>query len=298
MTESAGEPVTSSAVTCPIQRDVLTVHGPDALAFLQGQLSQDVAALAPGASAPAFLLQPTGKVDAWLRVTRLAGDQPGDGPAALLLDVEPGWGEAVQARLRRFLLRTKAELDLATWAGWAVRGPGAHEAAPGGLPTVWPTNAVDLLAETPPPAPDVPQVGPEVLEALRIAAGVPRLGHEIDERTIPAELGQWVVDASVSFTKGCYTGQELVARIDSRGGNVPHPVRALRLAAPVEAGTPVTAAPVTTTSRGDELGRTTSVADHPTLGPIALAVLARSVAVGASVDVGGVAGTVAEPPLA
>ena len=65
------------------------------------------------------------------------------------------------------------------------------------------------------------EVDAHVLEAHRIASGVPRWGAEIDEGTIPATLGQWVIDVSVSFTKGCYTGQELVARIDSRGGHVP-----------------------------------------------------------------------------
>ena len=95
-----------------------SVRGPDAISFLQGQLSQDVEQLAVGASAPSFLLQPTGKVDAWLRVTRTADDE-------VVLDVEPGFGEAVQARLRRFLLRTKAELEPARWSGVALRGPGA-----------------------------------------------------------------------------------------------------------------------------------------------------------------------------
>src|SRR5690606_7561419 len=69
----------------------------------------------------------------------------------------------------------------------------------------------------------------EALEALRIECGVPAMGAELTDATIPAEAGQWLIDASVSFSKGCYTGQELVARIDSRGGNVPRPVRGLRL---------------------------------------------------------------------
>jgi folate-binding protein YgfZ len=260
-------------VACPIERDVVAVHGPDAVAFLQGQLSQDVEALAVGASAPSFLLQPNGKVDAWLRATRTDD-------AAVLLDVDRGWGERVHARLRRFLLRTKAELDLATWSGWAVRGPGARDAAPEGLDAAWPgVEAVDVLGPEAPPAPAVPTVEPGALDALRIAAGVPRLGAEVDERTIPAELGRWAVDASVSFTKGCYTGQELVARVDSRGGNVPHPLRGLRLGAPVEPGSPVLGA------EGNEAGRVTSAAVHPELGPIALAVLARAVAPGDRVDV-------------
>ena len=74
---------------------------------------------------------------------------------------------------------------------------------------------------------DAVHVGPEAYERYRIAHGVPAMGAELTDDTIPAEAGQWLIDASVSFTKGCYTGQELVARIDSRGGNVPRPVRLL-----------------------------------------------------------------------
>jgi folate-binding protein YgfZ len=276
-------------VACPLEREVVAVHGDDAVAFLQGQLSQDVEALAVGTSAPSFLLQPTGKVDAWLRVTRT-------GPDALLLDVDAGWGEPVLARLRRFLLRTKADLELARWQGLAVRGPEAAAAVPADLPA----GALVLAA----PWPELPGVdvlgpalelsGPDDLEPHRIAAGVPAMGAEVGESTIPAELGQWAIDASVSFTKGCYTGQELVARIDSRGGNVPHPVRGLRLQDEVPVGAAVAV-------DGSEVGRTTSAARHPDLGPIALAVVARSVVPGAEVQVGGgdapaVAGTVVELP--
>src|SRR5829696_4431751 len=85
-------------------RDLVLVRGADAESYLQGQLSQDVAELAPGASACSFLLQPDGKVTAWLRVTRLGAD-------GFALDVEPGWGAAVVERLRRFLLRVKVQLE-------------------------------------------------------------------------------------------------------------------------------------------------------------------------------------------
>jgi folate-binding protein YgfZ len=270
-----------AAVACTLERDVVAVRGPDALAFLQGQLSQDVEALAIGASAPSFLLQPTGKVDAWLRVTRLADDE-------LVLDVDAGWGDAVHARLKRFLLRTKAELEPARWYGTALRGSGAAAATvPDGalaLDPAWPgIEGLDLLG------PDLAAAGADDLEPIRVACGVPKMGAEVDATTIPAELGQWTIDASASFTKGCYTGQELVARIDSRGGNVPHPVRGLRLAAEVAAGTPVRV-------DGTEAGRTTSVAVHPELGAIALAVVARSAVPGTAVEVAGVPGTVVELP--
>ncbi|MDP1821214.1 MAG: glycine cleavage T C-terminal barrel domain-containing protein [Acidimicrobiales bacterium] len=278
-----------------VARDVVLVHGPEAVAFLQGQLSQDVDGLAVGASAPAFLLQPTGKVEAVVRITRSADDE-------VLLDVDAGWGEAVLARLRRFKLRTKADLDPATWTGVALRGPGAGEAAASmavdgarHLPACWPgVEAADVLG------PDgatsfVELAGERALEALRVEAGVPAMGREVSGSTIPAELGQWLIDASVSFTKGCYTGQELVARIDSRGGNVPKPLRGLVLdATGAEAGASVL-------HGGADVGRVTSVAMSSALGPVALALVGRGVAPGTAVEVGTADGlvtaTVAELPL-
>lgn len=166
------------------ERDVVVVSGRDAVAFLQGQLSQDIEALAVGESRPSFLLSPQGRVDAWLEARRRADD-------AVDLVVSPGWGDAVEARLRRFLLRTRAEIQRSTE----------------------PADAAD--------------------DAARIAAGVPAMGAEIDERTIPAETG-WV-DASVSFTKGCFVGQELVARMDSRSAEPPRRLVRVRVDAPRDA---------------------------------------------------------------
>ncbi|MEQ1785820.1 MAG: hypothetical protein ABL966_02110 [Acidimicrobiales bacterium] len=259
-----------------IQRDVVRVHGPEALDFLQGQLSQDIATLAIDESAPTLLLQPAGKVDAWLRATRVADD-------AVLLDGAAGHGDAVLARLRRFKLRTKAELELEAWSGLALRGPGAGEVVvPSGaraLAAGWPgVDGVDLLSDGELALAGVPLVGAEVLEALRIECGVPAMGAELTDATIPAEAGQWLIDASVSFTKGCYTGQELVARIDSRGGNVPRPLRGLLVAGEVSPGAIVTLA-------GTEVGTVTSSARSAALGMVALVPLARSVEVGAEVEV-------------
>jgi folate-binding protein YgfZ len=280
-----------SSGAAALARDVVVVQGPDAVTFLQGQLSQDVVALPVGASAPSLLLQPTGKVDAWLRVTRLAEDE-------VLLDVDEGGGEAVSSRLRRFLLRTKATLAPARWTGVALRGPGSGELAVEGghrLGVRWPgAEGLDVLGPDG-VAVSAPLVPPSALEALRIVSGVPAMGAEITDATIPAELGQWLIDASVSFSKGCYTGQELVARIDSRGGNVPRPVRGLRLADAVAAVGSVL------TLDGREVGRVTSSASAPGMGPVALATVARAVAPGAVVEVAGADGaqlaTVVEPPL-
>jgi tRNA-modifying protein YgfZ len=273
---------TTAAV--PLERDVVHVEGPEAVDFLQGQLSQDVAGLPVGTATPALLLHPTGKVVAWLRATRLADD-------AVALDVDAGAGDAVLARLQRFRLRTKAELELGTRHGWAVRGPELLELPPTARPITWPgVHGYDLLADDETALEGLPVGEPDDLEALRIECGVPATGAELTEDTIPAEAGQWLIDASVSFTKGCYTGQELVARVDSRGGNVPRPLRGLTASAPLTVGALVVL-------DGKEVGRVTSSAASVGLGAIALAPLSRAVETGAAVDAGGVLARVVTLPM-
>jgi folate-binding protein YgfZ len=215
-----------------VPRDVLAVRGPDAEAYLQGQLSQDVEALDVGASADALLLEPDGKLSALLRVTRTDGQ-------GFVLDVDSGYGQAVTARLRRFLLRSKVEMEPLAWRCLSLRGAAVGEAAAGllavlaergvlALPFAWNGwTGVDLLGPGDvvlgtDDARDLPDgvvaCGPEAIEACRIASGIPAMGTELTGKTIAAEAG--LVERTVSFTKGCYTGQELVARIDSRGSNV------------------------------------------------------------------------------
>ena len=111
-------------------------------------------------------------------------------------------------------------------------------------------------------------VSPDAYEAVRIEAGVPAMGAELTERTIPAETG--IVDRTVSFTKGCYTGQELVARIDSRGGHVPRHLRGVVLSGPAPAG-------ATLEVDGKNVGALTSVGRRPD-GAVALAYVGRDVA--------------------
>ena len=261
---------------CWIDRDVVSVHGPAALMFLQGQVSQDVAALPVGGSSWTWVLQPQGKVEALCRVTRVAEDH-------LVLDTDGGWGEALAGRLNRFKLRTKAEIVPLPWRCLALRGPGvegltltapADEA--GSLAGIdadagWPgVPGVDRLGADPALPEGVALVDRAAFELVRIEAGWPRMGAELSDKTIPAETG--LVPATVSFTKGCYTGQELVARIDSRGGHVPRHLRAVITdqAAPVGA----------TVALGDKtVGRLTSVAARPGGGMVALAYLGRDVPV-------------------
>jgi folate-binding protein YgfZ len=249
----------------PIARDVVVAAGPDTAMFLQGQLSQDVESLAVGEGAMSFLLQPQGKVDAWLRVFRAADDR-------FELDLDPGFGEAVVARLNRFKLRTKCELTLeASVPVLAVRG----ETPAGGRSTWWPgIEGSDLFGDVAPPA-GATELDRDGYEQLRIEHAVPVMGAELTEDTIPAEAGEWVVATSVSFTKGCFTGQELVARIDSRGGNVPRHLRVLDVDGPPPApGTELFL-------DGEVVGRVTSSA-----GPRALAYVKRSVGPPATVTLG------------
>jgi tRNA-modifying protein YgfZ len=255
--------------------DVVSARGPDAVSFLQGQLSQDVERLAVGEAAWSLVLQPQGKVDALVRVARVADDE-------LVLAVDGGWGEALLARLTRFKLRVKADLEPLDWRCLGLRGPGAADAAAGAAGDVvqvdasWPgLPGVDLLG----PAADldvpagVPLVGDDVWTAVRIEAGVPVLGAELDERTIPAEAG--VVERTVSFTKGCYTGQELVARIDSRGGNVPRHLAGVVLDDGADGDLPPAGAVVVVGDR--DAGAVTSAGRSPRLGVVALAYVRRDV---------------------
>jgi folate-binding protein YgfZ len=252
-----------------IRRDVLKVEGADAATFLQGQLSQDVEALDVGASAWSLLLSPQGKVDAFGRVTRVDD-------SAFVYDVEAGFGQAAMDRLSRFRLRVDVELSLETSVqGVAVRDEVAPvDDAAMMLPASWPVHdGVDLLG-----ADAAALDGVAELEQLRVEAGVPKLGAELDESTIPAEAGRWLIDQSVSFTKGCYVGQELVARVDSRGSNTPRRLRRIRSSDGVtlEAGTEIVV-------DGVAAGRVTSAA-----GEVALGYVGRSVEVPATGTVGGI----------
>jgi tRNA-modifying protein YgfZ len=270
-----------------LERDVVRVSGPDAQSYLQGQTSQDVAKLGDGDWAWALVLQPQGKLDAFVRVSRL-------GPDEFLLDSDAGMGPALVARLGRFKLRTKVDIDQLVWQVVAVRGgaapaAGAFEWA---VPFEWGGLAgYDLFGPIVGMPLGATSVDAAAYEAVRVEAGFPRHGVELDDRTIPAEAG--LVEASVSFTKGCYTGQELVARIDSRGSNVPRRLRGLLLSGPAEAGARLVdlaaigepVAPEAPGSAGKEVGRLTSVARSPRLGWVALGYVGRSVELGATLAV-------------
>jgi folate-binding protein YgfZ len=276
------EALRSSAAVRVLPRDVLRISGSDATSYLQGQCSQDVSDLGVGASADALLLDPRGKIDAFIRVTTVGADE-------FIVDTDAGFGPVVTTRLERFRLRTKVEIEALDWVCLAVRGPVAAETIVGQaalvVPVEWPgLVGLDLLGPTPPNGPsqwvadDAVVCGGEAWEAARIEAGVPVNGRELVDGTIAAEVG--LVDRSVSFTKGCFTGQELVARLDARGSKV-----ARRLCGVVIDPTgdeperaALVGASVVTADGAHEVGHLSSVAWSPRLqATVALATLHRRV---------------------
>jgi tRNA-modifying protein YgfZ len=187
------------------ERAFVRVAGPDAQDYLQRMVSNDVESLQVGDACPALLLTAKARVIAPVVVWRRGGED-------YLLLTEPELGEVVRALLVRMRLRAQCEIEPEEHSSVLVFGA-ADGIATGELPGA--VEALDSELE--------PTLGPDELELRRIEAGVPRWGHEIDDRILPAEAG---LDAThVSFTKGCYPGQEPVARLHYRG----HPNRALRV---------------------------------------------------------------------
>jgi folate-binding protein YgfZ len=196
-------------------RDVVEVVGPDAATYLQSQVSNDLRPMQVGDSRWSLLLQPTGKVDVLLRVWRVGDDR-------FVLDTDAGFGAVLVARLNRFKIRVKADIAALDWSCIAVRGASGQ-----GL-VAW-GEGYDLIDPSPSPPVDVPHGSADDLLAARIDAVWPAMGAEIvPGESIPAELG--VNDVAVSFTKGCYPGQELVERMDSRAATAPRSLRRLRIA--------------------------------------------------------------------
>lgn len=219
-----------------VQRDVVVVTGPEAQAYLHGQVSADIEALGEGDSALSFLLEPRGRVEVLFSISRT-------GPEVFVLDTEPGFGDSLATSLERFKLRTRAEFERHEWSMLALRGPqtdietladatlrlGPLEAGEDATRRVvravpWLLAAgVDLLTPTAAAAAtafvefeNVNHVSADEFGVLRMVHGLPAMGSEIRPGDIPNETG--IVELAASFTKGCYRGQELVERIDSRTG--------------------------------------------------------------------------------
>ena len=253
---------------CEQPRDFIGVSGADALTYLQSQISQDIRSLVDGAAAYSFVLQPMGKIDALIRIVRHSAEE-------FVIDTEPGFGETVMARLNRFKIRVKVDIGPRTLRCIAVRGVAGP--LTGAVPAWGRDDAFDIIDVSPIAPVGVREGSALELTSNRIESGWPAMGSEITEASIPAETG--VVTESVNFTKGCYPGQELVERMDSRGSQAPRFVRRLRGVGDVAVG-------------GDLL-RDSAVVGHITSlvssnGQwVALAVVARSTQPGDAVTVRG-----------
>jgi len=247
-------------------RGFVRVKGPEAEEYLQRMLSNDVEALAIGDSCEALLLSSRGRVTAPTTVWRLAVDD-------FLLLTEPDLAQRLRDELVRSRFATKAEIAVEEHSSVLVLGqeppPGAVANADYGLP------AYELVDRNPP---EGEAFAEGELERLRILAGTPRFGRELDERVLPAEAG--LDERAISFTKGCYPGQEPVARLHYRG----HPNRTLRILALDGGEAPFEG--VELTYDGKAVGRITSVARDPDLGFVALAYVRREVPADAELRAG------------
>ena len=224
------------------ERDFVRVAGPDAADYLQRMVSNDVEALAVGEACPALLLTAKARVIAPLVVLRRSDTD-------FLLLTEPGQGELVRSHLVRMRLRAQCEIEPEEHDSVLVFGGDV------GFATDW-RGAREMLG-----AGLEPTLSEEELDLRRIESGVPRWTREIDDRILPAEAG---LDAThVSFSKGCYPGQEPVARLHFRG----HPNRTLRVVELDEL--PEYDAPLL--HAGREVGRVTSAARRGDGGVVALA---------------------------
>jgi tRNA-modifying protein YgfZ len=279
-----------------LSRDIIVCRGADTIKFLHSLLSQDIEHLEVGASTWSFLLQPTGKLVGFARVHRIADGETN----AVVLDTDPGGGDPLLAALTRFRIRTKCELQLhrgtvlASRASVAIQEPSAGTlevfldgSAPISSPAGpwWEQPAFDVLrlggsdSSGGAAGADLVRVDAATFDVARIECGVPVFGRELTDATIPNETG--LVPVAVSRTKGCYLGQELVERIDSRGGNTPHHLRKLRIE-----GTSVPDDGVGVLFHGDkQVGTVTSAALHPAHScVVALGYVHRSVEVDASLE--------------
>jgi tRNA-modifying protein YgfZ len=277
-------------------RGKLLVSGPEAAEYLQGQLTNDVEALEPGDGVYAALLDRKGHMQGDMRVLR-RGEEPD-----LWLDTEPEAVAAVSRHLGMYKIGRQVEVADVTEERAILSLIGPRAAAIAGSAPL-PENAcgevtvggarclavgtpggVDLILELAERdraweallAAGAAEVSPEAAEIVRIEAGRPRFGAEMGTETMPAEAG--IVEQAVSFTKGCYIGQETVARLHYKGKPNRH-LRGLKLSAPAQPGDPV---------RLDEkeLGKLGSAAVSPAFGLVALAILRREAEPGATVAVG------------
>ncbi len=289
-------------------RGKLLVGGPEAAEYLQGQLTNDVEALAPGEGCYAALLDRKGHMQADMRVLRVA-------PEEIWIDTEPEALEAARRHLQTYKIGREVEVaDVSEErALLSLIGPRSAEiATTPPLPphrcarvtahgaeclAVGTRDGIDLVVTAGDAgrlrealiAAGAPDVTEEAAEILRIETGTPRFGAEMGPQTMPAEAG--IVEAAVSFEKGCYIGQEPVARLHYKG-RPNRRLRGLRLSAPAAAGEAL--------RLGEkEVGSVGSSCLSPALGPIGLAIVRREAEPGDELAVGedGVTARVVDLPF-
>jgi len=285
------------------ERGKLALTGAGAVEFLNGQVTNELMTLRPGEGRYAAFLTHKGKMLGDLRILAVGGDAQ-QAPSELLLDTERPALQALFDMIRRFKVGFEVELhkrtvqrgllsligpQAATIAGVEELGEAEH--ANTGVEidgvtalAVRTDVGVDLLCDATATASlldalrerGATAVGEQAAECLRIERGRPRYGVDIDDTVIPQEAG--LNERAVSFTKGCYVGQETVARLHYKGRPNRH-LRGLRASAPIAPGDQL--------FLGDRpVGHVGSAAVSPRLGPIALALLRREAQPGAVVSVG------------
>ena len=255
-----------SALVDLSHRPVIAVSGPDRLTWLHSLTSQHLTALPPRTWTQALILSPNGHVEHHLTLV--------DDGTTVLAHVEPGTAEALLEYLTKMVFWSQVTITDAT-ADWAVvRGADGDRLVP--RPDL--ESVLDA-------APSV--AGLWAAEALRVAARVPRLGFETDHRTIPAEVG-WI-GLAVHLDKGCYRGQETVARVHNLG-RPPRRMVLLHLDGS-DASLPAHGDPLVVASEGADsrsVGFVGTAARHYELGPIALALVKHSVPDDAALLAGGI----------
>ncbi len=316
------------------ERGKLALSGSGAVEFLNGQVTNELAGLRPGEGRYAAFLTNKGKMLGDLRILTVGSDPDGP-PSELLLDTERVALQALFDMVRRYKIGYEVELHKRTLECGLLSliGPAAytclarvHDEAPpeeehthqpariGEAPVrlIATAEGLDVLCA----APDLDSVRTALLDAgaaaaseaaaeiVRVEAGRPRYGVDIDEGTIPQEAG--LNERAVSFTKGCYVGQETVARLHWRGKPNRH-LRGLRLSLPAASGEDLPHLSPLPAASGEELrlgerpvGRLGSVVHSPRLGAIGLALVRREAAPGDTVAVGehGAAAALCELPFA
>ena len=265
-------------------RGVVKATGPDRLSWLHSLTSQHLERLSPGSTQQALVLSPQGHLEHHLTLT--------DDGAATWIHVEPHTAAALVEYLNsmRFMLRVEVEdlsdsLAVATITATDGAAPPVEDAeakavmqGPFGTDLIVEPDMMGKLAAT------YPVAGLWAFEAARIAAHVPRPGLDTDHRTLPHEIG--LIETAVHLNKGCYRGQETVARIQNVG-RPPRRLVFLHLDGSVDR-LPKHGAPITTED-GTEVGFVGSAARHFELGPIGLGLIKRTVPADAPLLADGVA---------